>query len=536
MKKKLYIDTGSHFLKKSGSTKNNTSNFLSLLNNKSLTTNDSATAFTSPFNTIIANTSTHTKTFPKRKKFSQKTSASNLFTGYNTFKNNNRNIIFLPNIKTKPQSIQLINDADEIISDRKKNYIGRALKQSKSSALERSKEICLHNFYITQLREKRDEINKKEKKIHFLLNDSEKRFGIDYKNFIDFMEAINRKVKEEELSLNTLITKLKNVETVFTNESNINKFLENQTETTIKKILLFKTFGSFLHKAFHRRFSLDELNNINLKGKSYISLSDKIIELYEKDKKYNDESVNIIVKDVESLMDKYNFLDEKVINIIREKDELEKEIKEINQNYQYILNQLRECKTDSEKEYIRLEKEKKELIKLINNFINFDENRNDSIEKNFEYILELAKDVHLDINKALKASQTNDVLESVFISGEIIKILKEKENSVNDHISLIEDIITNGGEKDKEIIENIINERKKFNKKEKQLCVIKLQKLEENRKKLKGIAKSRRIIIRGRKVYPDEPIFRNRNKKVKEEKNKDDENFEFLHYSTDKEN
>ena len=73
------------------------------------------------------------------------------------------------------------------VNDRKKNKV-----------LEKSKELCLNNFLITQLKEKRNEINRKEFYIDMALKNSEKQYEIDYRSFIDFVEEIKKKEKKKK--------------------------------------------------------------------------------------------------------------------------------------------------------------------------------------------------------------------------------------------------------------------------------------------------------------------------------------------------
>ena len=543
MKKNLYINTagvGSE-LKKSESTKNNTSNFLSIINNRSLTTNESVTAFTSPFNTIAINTNRATilsnKPFLKSKS-NKKFSSQNIFSSNK--KNNYFNTIFLPKINTPAEKAQLFNNADTIVKERRKHYFGRALKQTKSSILQKSKEICLNNFLITQLKEKRDEINNKQIQIFSQLDISEKRFELDYKNFIDFVEEMNKKEKEEERNLNNLKNISKNIENNVIQEMNKNKTIESKIETVIKQIIVLQTYGSFLHKIFYRPFTLDALKNINLKGKKIISLSNIILPLY--DEFLNDYQENIdIISDIESLMDKFTYFGERIVNIIKEKEALEDEIKEKSIEYKNILEQLEERKKNNEKEYNKLKNEKKELNNVMKEYLNYDSNRTNNVDHYLEYIKDLAKNLGINStlnknnNQKYSHSSTNEVLECSNICEQIIEFLCEKENLINENINNIEEIINKGNEKDRELIENLIYERKKFNKKEKQLFLINMQKKEDHLKKLKAVEKAKRIIIRGRKVFPDIPVVRNKNKKIKIQKTDDYQDFEYLNYSSEKE-
>ena len=535
MKTNLCINIGSE-LKQTESSKNNTSNFISLMNNRSLTTNESATAFTSPFNTIAISTNRQKLISKKpflKSKSNKKYSSLNIFTGFNN-KNNKFNTIFLPKINSSAQKVELINNADQILKDRKKHFMGRTLKQTKSSILEKSKEICLNNFLITQLREKRDEINNKQIKIFSQLSLSEKRFEIDYKNFIDFVEGMNKKEKEEERNLNNLKNISKNVELDLMAEISVNKNIESKIETIIKQIFVLQTYGSFLHKVFYRPFALDELNHINMKGKKFIFLSNKILSLFDESLKNYEENRDII-SDVEQLMDKFTYFEEKIVNIIKEKEELEEEIQETNNNYRYLLDQLKEKINDNEKEFIKIKKEKRELNNIMNDYLSFDINKSNNIENYLGYVNELGKNVGINLNKMPKGTKTNQILECSFVCEQIIGLLGEKERLINENINNIEDIINNGDEKDKELIENLIYERKKYNKKEKQMFLLNLQKIEENKKKLKAVEKAKKVVVRGRKVFPDRPVFKNKNRKIKIIKSDKYEDFEYINYSSDKE-
>ena len=134
-----------------------------------------------------------------------------------------------------------------------------------------------------------------------------------------------------------------------------------------------------------------------------------------------------------------------------------------------------------------------------------------------------------------KGTKTNQILESAFLCEQIIGLLGEKERLINDNIKNIEDIINSGNEKDKELIESLIYERKKYNKKEKQMFLLNLQKIEEDKKKLKAVEKAKKVVVRGRKVFPDRPVFRNKNRKIKITKTDKYEDFEYINYSSDKE-
>ena len=521
----------------------NTSNFLSMMKNRSLTTNESETGFTSQFNTIATNTFRNTKTRKKpfqKSKSNSKCSPKNFYyrntEENNIFNRNNENNFFLPYLTARNQTSYLINNADMIIKERKRNYMGRALKQTKSSIINKSKEICLNNYLITQLREKRTEINDKQAEILSKLNNSEKRFEIDYKNFIDFVEKINKKEKSEEEYLNNLKNKSKNIEKNFLEQKALNKNLESKAESLIKQIVILQAYGSFLHKVFYKPFIFDELKNTNMKGKKFLSLSDKIIALYEESQtKGMFEDIKDIVSDDELLMDKYIYYENKVVKIMKEKELFEQELASTENYYKNTLEHLIYRKEDCEKELNKYNKDKKEILNIMRDYNKMDINNIGEAEEYLNHIIELGTEMGMDMKKIKNKNNNqnqNQIIESTQMCKETLYLLEEKEKSLNENIKFIENIINNGDLDDKKLIESLIYERKKFIKKQKQAMQKELQEREERNKELRTAEKARKIIIKGRKAFPDMPIIKSK-KKIKADKNIEEENNEYLHYSSE---
>ena len=103
---------------------------------------------------------------------------------------------------------------------------------------------------------------------------------------------------------------------------------------------------------------------------------------------------------------------------------------------------------------------------------------------------------------------------------------------INDYITEIENIINTNDKNDKAIIEDLINDQKKYIKREKQLRLKKEKDDEINAKKLRAIERAKRIIIKGRIVYQENPPHKRKNKKIKVEENADDELYQYLNYSS----
>ena len=96
-----------------------------------------------------------------------------------------------------------INEANKIMRERMKNKGSTINSKSrlKSVILKDTKEICLKNYLIDLLKEKRTDINEKERNITKALRESENRLDVDYKDFVDFVEETKRKQKKEEEEL-----------------------------------------------------------------------------------------------------------------------------------------------------------------------------------------------------------------------------------------------------------------------------------------------------------------------------------------------
>ena len=141
---------------KSNQTKNspflntNSSRYLSTMNNKSLSTNESATAFTSGL---------YKKNRAKLQNYYTKYPGLNIKEdNENNDKNysNNLMIDFYSTAQVNSERKLIFDDADQIMKERIRRMGGAGpLRQTRTSVLDKTKEICLNNYLITQLREKR---------------------------------------------------------------------------------------------------------------------------------------------------------------------------------------------------------------------------------------------------------------------------------------------------------------------------------------------------------------------------------------------
>ena len=530
MHSKAFLKTGGNIIRGRSNPRVNKSKVMSsIINNRSITTNESSGMNYSSINNFNRNT------YKLKKNYKIKNKHESLnYVPLNTIGTGQSTWYHTKTVSSIHQEKkQLLDDADQIMKERLRINIGGGglNDRKKGKILEKSKELCLNNYMITQLKEKRTEINKKEHYIDMALKNSEKQYEIDYRAFIDFVEEIKKKEKKEEEVLNKMKTKKDSTEVLLKEEINLNKKLEEKCETLIKNIVILKNFGSFIHKVFRTPFVYDELSKIKLIGKKYINLRDKIISIYDKTlnskKDINEEDIDNILENDERLIQQYNHYEERLVKILDEKHHLDKEIHNFTNSNKDELLSLRQKLEDCEKEYDKLKQDKKGIL---NSTKEFQMNNNSEIEKYLHYIIELGNEVGIEDQKST-TNISNNITDYLYYCKDTLAVLEKKEILINGYIKEIENIIKYGDENDRNIIEKLLFERKKLIKKEKQLMLKNQQDEHERKKKMRAIERAKRIVVRGRKVFNNAALWKNKKKDTLTEENISDDDNQYLYYS-----
>ena len=540
MRSKAFLKTGGTIVNIRGHSnpRNNKTNYIStIINNRSITTNESSGMNnTSSINNFNKNIYRIRKNYVKKKPYDSLNyvplnTIGTIGTGQSTWYHTKT----VSSIHKEKK--QLLEDADKIMKDRTRMNLGGVggLDRNKSKILEKSKELCLNNYMITQLKEKRTEINKKEFFIDMALKNSEKQYEIDYRSFIDFVEEIKKKEKKEEELLNKMKSKKDSTELILVDEIGINKKLEEKCETIIKNIVLLKNYGSFIHKVFKTPFIYDELSKYKIVGKKYIILRDKIINIYDKNNanknNVNDDYFEDILENDEKLIHQYNQYEEKLAKILEDKNYLDKEVNNLINNNKKELVILQEKLKECEKEYEKLKIDKKRILLSMKEF---QMNNISEIEEYLKYIIDLGKEVGIGSQKNA-SNKGNNMTEYLYYCKDTISILENKEILINKYIKEIENILKYGDENDKNIIEKLLLDRKRLIKKEKQLMLKKQQDDYEEKKKLRAIERAKRIVIKGRKVFPDVAPWNTKKKDTSKTEDDEDDDDQYLYYSDDEE-
>ena len=229
---------------------------------------------------------------------------------------------FNERFKTREQK-DFINQANKIIRERIKNKGSTINSKSrlKSVVLNDTKEICLKNYLIDLLKEKRTDINEKERNITKALRESEDRLDADYKDFIDFVEDTKRKQKKEEEELTRLKSQHEEKDNLCKKELSDNKKLNEDLERTVKIIMLLKSYGSFVHKVLELPFVFDNIPDVDSRERNFESTADVILKNYER-MEYS--SKPALLDDDTLLILKFTEFEEKVIKILDTKQIVEK--------------------------------------------------------------------------------------------------------------------------------------------------------------------------------------------------------------------
>ena len=415
-----------------------------------------------------------------------------------------------------------INEANKIMRERMKNKGSTINSKSKfkSVVLMDSKEISLKNYLIGLLKDKRTDINEKERNIEKALKESENQLDRDCKEFIDFVEDTKRKLKLEDDEFIRYRNLHEKTENLYRKECSEYKKLSEDLERTVKLICLLRSYGIFVYKVLGQKFWFEDIKEVDPRLRNYEEVANNILEKYDS----IDENVKQqIINDETLLIVKFKEFEDKVIKILESKEIVDKEIASLKKSYDDEIEELQRRARDFREEVKRVNKEKKEL--LFNN-----EKATPQVDSELDtylkYLLELGQALGV-VDKKFNKNKKN-INDFIILTQDTLRVLGEKEKEINGYINEIERIEVYG---DKKLIQIIEMERKKDNKREKQLMLKLNQEQIEKNKILKAIERAQKLTIKGRKVPKEFPIIKEKKKKNANDKKNNYNDFEMLYYS-----
>ena len=122
---------------------------------------------------------------------------------------------------------------------------------------------------ITQIKNKREEIDNIEKEITTNAEKADYQLHLDYQNFTNYKEGVNKTIKSLENEYKNIIQINKIRENILKEEISKNQSLERNIENITKKIILLQNYGKFIHIVFDSPFFTEEINKYDLKEKKY---------------------------------------------------------------------------------------------------------------------------------------------------------------------------------------------------------------------------------------------------------------------------
>ena len=417
-----------------------------------------------------------------------------------------------------------ITEANKIMKERMKNK-GNAITSKhrmRNIVMNDTRDICLKNYLIGLLKESRTDLNEKEKNITKALRDSENRLDTDYRNFIDFVEGTKKKQKREEEELVRLKTLHEEKDNLYKKECLENKKLYEELEKTVKMICLLKSYGSFVHRVLNMNFELDNIPDIDPRERNFESVGNTLL------KKFNimnsNKKIDELLEDDNFMMMKFNDYEIKVVKELEKKEVLYKNQVNLTDNYNEEIEELKRRYDDCLEESKSIENEKKEIQNQINKL---KPHKNSDLNQYLDYIVELGLATG-DLNNRLKGKK--NFMDLLSFTKETLLAIERKELAVNEYIAEIEDIEENG---DKQLIHDVELDRKRTNKREKQLQIKEKQDEIENIKRQRAVDRAQRVVIIGRKVPKEYPIIKGKKKKNNDNKNQEDDDYGMLYYSSD---
>ena len=176
-----------------------------------------------------------------------------------------------------------INEANKIMRERMKNKGSTINSKSKfkNVVLMDSKEICLKNYLIGLLKEKRTDINEKERNIEKALKQSENQLDRDCKEFVDFVENTKKKLKMEDDEFIQYKNFHEKAENQYRKECIEFKKLSEELERTVKLICLLRSYGVFVYKVLGQKFWFENVKDVDPRLRNYEEVANNILEKYD---------------------------------------------------------------------------------------------------------------------------------------------------------------------------------------------------------------------------------------------------------------
>ena len=383
--------------------------------------------------------------------------------------------------------------------------------------------ISINNCILKVINNESENLYKHDEKNLMKLENLNKNYLIDEKNFNEFKEIQNQAYENIENILKSVEKKNRQLHEQLIEIKSQNKEIEDEMEKYFYEIENYRICGKFINKIldedpnlFHRSIiqSQDEIkkNNIII---NHIRILNEIFDDYDfvLNKKHSQNIfLNELLQDDSNIYRKFIDMQDKILMKLEEEEKILKHrtidkkenvnmlkhLKIMVKFYEDEYNEKLEDYNKVQEEFNKTYLGPKNSLDMRNSALNIKDIQNFLNEEN----------ILIDININRRKKKDKKIFE---IAKEIIDKIKEKETIINDLMFEMEEIEKN----DNNLFNEILNERKIRNKENKQIEYKQNYEEEQNKKKIQAAKRYEKIIIKSRKT---EPPYHHIKKKLKETK------------------
>ena len=394
-----------------------------------------------------------------------------------------------------------------------------------------NREICLKNNMINLLKEEKNKIKQKEIDYLKALDDANKGLLKDKQAFDQFIIENKRLIKKKELEVEDAVRKRKKVRDELYQLNVKIKIKQDEMEKIIRNIATCFSYAEFIHRIkgsqLMKNININKLlykpsknrqKNINYAVKTTFDLFGFLLNDENDDNKNTDINFN-----ADQITYLFNSIETLIIEHIKERDNIIKEIKTQNDYSELVFLQKKKNQHQEELDFLQ-----KELNYFINISLRMDRANLIEAERAQQYMNELFLELYEgDVRNNPYFNYYSE--EKVDIAKIICNILHKKENTLIYYINSIENIEKNQKEGE-DILKDVIEKVKTENKRIKYQNSRKLLKEMEEEKMIKYQERMGRVKIKSIfEVMP--PWIKKKRKKKKIVKNDtEEENKQLLNY------
>ena len=392
-----------------------------------------------------------------------------------------------------------------------------------------TKETYKKNFIIEMLKKKREEICKNEKNIQYSFKLRKKEIDKNFNNFTMIQNEYKSICKKEDIIMNYYKIINQKIRSRYLNEEINNKRLKDTIEKTIRDIYKLKDYADFINKLYNISYAFDKVNDNLFYGNKFDLLSEKLIYLFnEEELEKENKKKDTILNDIQMFIQNYNSYEDKIIQLLEEKETIINDtylIRNENINKLKYLIKRKNNYEDDENSIINLQKN-------LNKDNNINGNDNEIFNDILKYIIEMANLLEISTSN----SQKNTIPDYLKYCKDILNSLRKKEYLIDKYTKEIEHITKSKNKNEKLIIGKVITNRKKYNLEVKQHFIKKEQEKRDELNKIKTLNKIKKKVVKGR-IIIDYKNFNLQKKKIKKkvEKNDNDQSLIYSFSEDDKE-